>query len=470
MPEKNPKTSLKFILMFLSAGILCLPVLGFLLRSDGGINLDTIFYVRMAQDLPGIKSNIFPIGYPVLIRIFNSLIGDFFWTTKFINFSLIVLILVFSWYKKFFFTETVCLFCLKAGIGLWSFSYSEPLFLTFLYFQFYLLHQYFVVNNLSRSWPFQMSIVMILMLFARHTGIFIYAGHLVFFLFLLSKNGKSEWKKGFFKFLVISGIMICGYMAWNRFQFQSFFGENLRGAPEIQTQSEYLNHIFLNFKGAMTSWNPFFGIVLQHNSNPAYQVVEWGLLALDTLFCLMLFLFLLKTLRTQNNLFALSLLIPGLVFLILIFFSSINAGIEILNTRLLSPVTFCLFFPILILLHQSKSLAKRFILIICSTSLVFSFLYLIKTPANYLKIKERAEDFLSNHPKALFFYIDKDAEPETVYAIPGFSKALRYKHEVLKSSYINRNSLLIIKPEIEEVEVLKSGIESEKVILNSQVK
>jgi oligoendopeptidase F len=93
-------------------------IAGFLFRSDGGINLDTLFYVRQAIDLPKIESNLFPLGYPALLRLVHFFCDDYFWSGKILNGICLLAILAFSWHKNFYFRETCILLSTKAGIGL----------------------------------------------------------------------------------------------------------------------------------------------------------------------------------------------------------------------------------------------------------------------------------------------------------------------------------------------------------------
>jgi hypothetical protein len=441
---------------------------GFLLRSDGGINLDTILYVQNAEHLPALSTNIFPLGYSVGLKTFQLFLNDYFWSSKVLNLFCVVFILGFSWSRKFYFTETLVLLCLKVGIGLWSFSFSEPLFLSILYYQFYLLHQHFENQTQDRFWPIKLSLAMLALLLVRHTGIFIFFGYGTFLAFLFWKRRKVIFKENYFRFILISGFLTILYLGWNWFFFHSFFGENHRGAPDIFSNEAYWRHLFLNFKGAISAWNPLYSIVLQHNDNPAYWPIEWGIFLLDVSiaigFCLF-FIRQFKILSAFNQL----LLWLGFAYLGLLFFSSLQAGIEILNNRLLASVSFCFFFPFLIIFLKIYPEKKPFLFKIALFSLVFNFVFLVKNPSNYLAIRANTIHFLETHPNAKFFFIDKDETPETVYRLPFIRKEFRYKHDVLKPSYINRHSLFILKPDLIEIEKLEPEMKKQEVILNSEV-
>ena len=148
-------------------------IAGFLFRSDGGINLDTLFYVRQAIDLPKIESNLFPLGYPALLRLVHFFCCDYFWAGKILNGFCLFAILAFSWQRNFYFRETSILLCTKAGIGLLPFSFSEIPFLTLLYFLIFLLHSYFQ-NRPVKGWLFWMLLVFSGLILLRHRGLFLY--------------------------------------------------------------------------------------------------------------------------------------------------------------------------------------------------------------------------------------------------------------------------------------------------------
>jgi len=463
--NKNLSPALEILLM----ALICCIVAGFLFRSDGGINLDTLVYVRNSISFPSVESNIFPPGYSILIKSFNVILKDNFWSTKAINFFFLALILGFSWVKNFYFKETILVLCTKIGVGLWSFSYSEPMFISILFFQYYMLAQYFEKDKVSDLWPILMTILVFGLLLTRHSGIFIYAGYWFAFVFLFRKKGTVILKESYFKFLMYSAFLILAYLGYNYLTFNSFFGENLRGAPDITTDAERLKHAFLNLKGAISTWNPFYTLVLQHNENPAYFPIEMGIFSLDVVFAIGLIWGILKMTKSEESDLPIVMAITGLVFVFLMLFSSFQAGIEILNNRLLSPGSFCFLFPFIIYFLKKYPQKGQVFIGLGFISLGFNLFILLKTPANYLEIREKSKNFLELHSESKYFYVDKDEIPETKYTIPFLGKEFRYTHEVLKKSYINLHALSILKPEIQEIQEIKPKMKKSEFILNSEL-
>jgi hypothetical protein len=57
--------------------LICVVLLPFF-RIDGGICDDTFQYVKIAQNLPNYTSSVWPVGYPIIIRIVNFFFSDFY--------------------------------------------------------------------------------------------------------------------------------------------------------------------------------------------------------------------------------------------------------------------------------------------------------------------------------------------------------------------------------------------------------
>ena len=115
--------------------------------SYGGIVADTLSYIKIADSIPDVKSNLFPLGYPLIIRFFHSFIHDYYFSARIISILTVLLIGVFSYFKKFYFKETVILLCTKIFIFCVYNLISEGLFLGIFYFLIYYFHVFFSKNK-----------------------------------------------------------------------------------------------------------------------------------------------------------------------------------------------------------------------------------------------------------------------------------------------------------------------------------
>jgi len=263
--------------------------------------------------------------------------------------------------------------------------------------------------------------------------------------------------------------MLLAYLTASYFIFGSVFGENYRGELEAITQQETMNHLILNFKGLVNGFNPFFTLIFQHNSPNANPLPVNLVLVIDLLLLGVYSWFIIKRFRPFTSLFYSMVLLVSVVFLSLMFFSSMAAGIENLGPRLLAPALFILYFVFIILFRRTYSQFWRYALVTGILSLFINLGFLLKTPASYLSIHAQAGRFLEKHPAAKYFYVDSDSTPVTKYPIPFTQISLEYQHPVLARSYISRHALFIINPDLQEIPILHDSIPQEQLIYNSKV-
>lgn len=228
----------------------------------GGIGADSLSYFGIASDLPRPETNLFPLGFPVLVQLFHSVFQDYFWAAKLLNISMVIVILVFSWFKRFYFKETVLLFTGKTVFFVLNIVNSEGPFIFLLYFLLYFLHERFRRKIKAETFIIGSSLLMIAMFSVRYSAIYIYLGIGVFWMVKMMKGNHTPYKNDLFKFLMVSGAGIAGYLGFNYMTFGSFTGENLRGAP-AQYQFIYL---FRDFLGMTNVVDPFIGLKPASNS------------------------------------------------------------------------------------------------------------------------------------------------------------------------------------------------------------
>ncbi|MGZ5193290.1 MAG: hypothetical protein ACXWVV_05170, partial [Kaistella sp.] len=199
--------------------------------ATGGIGADSLSYFGIASDLPKLETNLFPLGFPFLIEVFHSIFQDYFWAGKMLNFVMVIVILLFSYFKKFYFRETVLLFAGKTLFFALNLVVSEGPFIFLLYFLIYFFHERLQKKIDSRSFIFSASIILILLFTVRYSGIYIYLGVGIFWMLMVFKKVTFPAQKDFLWVLMISGLGIGAYLGFNHAVFGSFTGEHLRGAP-----------------------------------------------------------------------------------------------------------------------------------------------------------------------------------------------------------------------------------------------
>jgi hypothetical protein len=146
--------------------LICVVLLPFF-RIDGGICDDTFQYVKIAQNLPNYTSSVWPVGYPIVIRIINFFFSDFYITTRVIAVTSIFFIMAFSFHKDFFYKEVAVLLALKV-FTIFIFSYSETLFLPFFFVLIYLLYNFYNSNEKHFSDILKISLTIIVLFIIRY--------------------------------------------------------------------------------------------------------------------------------------------------------------------------------------------------------------------------------------------------------------------------------------------------------------
>ncbi len=411
--------------------------------SAGGIGADSLSYFGIASDFPKLITNLFPLGFPALIKIFHSVFQDYFWASKVLNVLMVVGILLFSYFKQFYFRETVLLFTGKTLFFALNIVSSEGPFLFLLYFLIFFFHEKFQEKIKSRTFVFCASILMVLLFTIRYSGIYIYLGVGVFWLLMVMRGKHLSIKNDLLKFLIVSGIGIAGYLSFNFFTFGSFTGEHLRGAPA----QYYPVYIFRDILGMTNVVDPFIGLKPSSNSftSLAFQV---GLMIVD----FVLLRYLIKLYRSRKELITVEFhyllwLMAG-TYTIALFISGLFQQIEEMNVRMLAAANFCLFFSFLLIYFKDLK-SDRLIFRLGCFFLGFLTLYSLKSPDHYLKNKEQiAQQMPKFSSKKYLFDNEQNQKVTTTYHVPILKKSFQYQHTNAQRGFIKQSIAGTINPNI----------------------
>lgn len=436
--------------------------------STGGIGADSLSYFGIAADLPQPETNLFPLGFPALLRLSYSLTEDYFWASKFLNFSLMAGMLLFSYLKEFYFRETVLLFTGKTMFFVYTNVMSESVFLLLLYFLIYFFHQRFQDKVSSRKFILWSSILMILMFVVRYSAVYVLAGILLFFILSILGNIKIRFKKDLLYFLLISGLGIFGLLMSNYFHFESFTGEDLRGKPSAKLPID----IFRNFLGATNVLDPFIGIKPSSNSLPSIGFQMLLMFVDFLLLYFMLKLFFKKKKNLDLNFHYLLWMIAG-SYTLMLFISEFFQQIEELNMRMLAAANICLFISFLIIYFEDLKNDKGIFRSGCLL-LLFLSVYNVKVPANYLKNKKEIEAQMPKFSEKKFIYNDEAAKvTKSEYKVPVINKTFKYSHTNQQIGGVKQNIAGTINPKIKWVKSdsllnKKSVLYTSQLILSSE--
>ena len=430
--------------IYLSTVIVLIYVFQSFFNATGGIGADSLSYFGIASDLPRLETNLFPLGFPVVIRFFYEIFGDYFWASKMLNISMVITILLFSYFRKFYFKETVLLFGGKTLFFALNWAASEGLFVFILYFLIYLFHQRFQNQIKSKFFIIFASLLFILLFSVRYSGIYIFLGFGVFWMIMFLKNKFTPLNRDFFKVLLFSGSGILAYLIFNQYIYGSFTGENLRGAPA----QYYAVYILRDVLGVINVVDPFIAIKPASNSvvSIAFQVC---LMLVD----LMLLRYFIKLVRKKKNVinfdFHRLIWVVSGVYAIALFISGYFQQIEEMNVRMLAAANFCLFFSFLIIYFKDLK-SDRFIFRLGCFFLLFLTGYSLKMPSNYFNNRKQIEVQMPkfSHKKYLYNNERGGEESLTTYHVPIIKKTFQYKHTSNQKGDVKHSIAGTINPQI----------------------
>jgi hypothetical protein len=430
--------------IYLSTVIVLIYVFQSFFNATGGIGADSLSYFGIASDLPRLETNLFPLGFPVVIRFFYEIFGDYFWASKMLNVSMVIILLLFSYFKKYYFKETVLLFTGKTLFFALNYAVSEGLFVFMLYFLIYLFHERFQNRMKPMFFVIFSSLLFIVLFSIRYSGIYIFLGFGVFWMVMFFKNRFSPINKDFLTVLLWSGSGIFAYLLFNLYNYGSFTGENLRGAPA----QYYPVYIFRDILGVTNVVDPFIGIKPASNSfaSLTFQVI---LMVFD-LFLLRYFIIVVKRKKTLIDLdFHLLLWIFSGVYTFAVFSSGYFQQIEEMNVRMLAAANFVLLFSFLLIYFKNLKSDKP-LFMTASFFLVFLTFYSLKMPENYFKNRKQVEPQMSKFDHKKYIYNNEEGVNVslTTYHFPLINKSFQYQHTTNQKGDIKRAIAGTINPQI----------------------
>lgn len=411
---------------------------------SGGVYADSLSYFGIAADLPHPETNLFPLGYPASLRLFFEIFSDYFWASKFLNTTMMIVILLFSYFKRFFFKETVLLMTGKTILFVFSIAISESLFIFLFYFLLYNFYKILNSEVVLYKNIVLASVIMLMMFTARYSGIYVYISIATFFGVLLLKIKEKTQLKSIFIFLLLSGIGITSYLLFNIKEFGSFTGENLRGKP-----AEILPiYIVRDLLGTANSINPYIGLKPASNSFTSLAF-QFFILLIDIGVLIYLIRYFKKAKETKSYIFHVLLWTIASVYAICLLISGWLQQIEEMNTRMMAAANVCLFFSFLILYFKDLKSDKIIFRIACFFLMFFTF-YSLKSPVDYFKNRNQIEPQMSkfSHKKYLYNNERGGEESLTTYQIPLINKTFRYKHTNNQKGDVKQSIAGTINPKI----------------------
>lgn len=452
-----------FLIFFL--GLLSITVTP-LFIPNGGLVGDAPHYMHLAHGFPDIKWSLFPLGYPLVLKFINVFTNDYFWAGRVVNILVYSILMLFSYFKKFHFRETVILLCTKIFFFTMFNVIAEGFFLFLMYFLFYFFYNFFIGKINSYRFYLPASFFMVSLFTVRYSGLFIFIAIALYYLryFYENRNRLSFFKNDFFYFLLISFLGILTYSFFNFMHFGDFMGETFRSPSEI---SFFTSDVVENLLGILNSFNPILDL-RPSNYNVFTLVIVFFMVVVDCFFIYKFIKVYKEAPKERGFSFYNMLILIGLVYTFFLFLSIHMQRIEGLDTRMLCEASFCYFYLFIILFYKLHK-PEKYVYNLAIFSIFFNSLYVVKNPANFLKRKSEVEQKYSLMKGKKYFYNDtRDKVEETTYKIPLIKKEIKYMHGNLQNGPINANIIMAKDPTIEYIGEDTVKFKSQ-VIYNSEI-
>lgn len=192
-----------------------------LVYSSGMLTPDSIQYFNQANDFWKYKVN-FPLGYPLTIKTLSFITGSLFSASKLINLFSYLGIIIFSYRKKFYFSQTLIVFSFYPLINFYSYSISEPLYFFINYIIIYIISK-IIDSGFSAKSSITLFSLFFLLVSVRFSGIFIFAVSILFMLYITFKKKYSL--RSFLNTAALSSLGIIIYLIINYLYCGYIFGK-----------------------------------------------------------------------------------------------------------------------------------------------------------------------------------------------------------------------------------------------------
>lgn len=413
------------------------------LIAAGGVGADSLSYFGIASDLPALKTNLFPLGYPFVIKLFQLVVKDYYWSAKILNVVLMSFILLFSHVKKFYFRETVLLFTGKTLFFVFCGILSESLFIFLMYFFFYFLHKVVVENVKSISNYISISLILVCLVITRYSGIYVYLSIFLFLIYLLIIKKEKVFTKSLLVSVIFSGIGILGYLLFNYFYFGSFTAEGLRGEPSDKSSMNILRNVL----GFFNVLNPYIGIKPASLSLLS-TIVQLCVFVIDVWVFRLMYVYFKNSKKSPQYYFHLCCWFIVVVYSCCVLASGWFQQIEEMNVRMMAIGNFILFFSFLICYFE-KQKNDFWIFRIGCFFLIFLFVYSVKIPSNFYSNRKQIEEQMGKFKnKKYLFNNEKEIQTSSEYTLPLINKTFRYTHTNIQNGELKQNLAGSINPQI----------------------
>lgn len=154
---------------------------------------DTYAYIDLAKKFPNIDNSLFPIFYPLCLKIVNFICNDYFISYKIICGISLLFSLFFVKFKNFYWREIWTLFTSISLMKIICFGWSEIIVIPLLLLIFYYNHQFLNNKISSKKNLTYSSLLLIICVLTKYSSLFFIGAFIAFsVILLLIKDKKAK--------------------------------------------------------------------------------------------------------------------------------------------------------------------------------------------------------------------------------------------------------------------------------------
>ena len=318
---------------------------------------DSREYIALAKNFPMIEDSLFPIFYPICLKIINFIVHDYLVAYKVVCGMSLLFSLSFVRIKDFYWREIWVVSTFLSFLRIAPWGWSEIVMIPLLLLIFYYNYQFLMDKITSKKFVIFNSLLLIISILTKYSSLFFVGAFIGFsaILFLI-KNKKAK------PYIMSSFVSLLGGILY------LFVNYSLTGyamGKRIPPDGEFYN-VRLSFSQMLFNLNPFF-----HTRTDNYLGLSfgWGVAYMGGLIFLLLFgWIILRALRKSivfcnplitnkinggGKMLILNILL-SLVFLLGTIYSYFVTKIDILDFRLLLGYYVPIFFSVIVALPIYK--------------------------------------------------------------------------------------------------------------------
>ncbi len=348
-------------LLFLVIPILVFSNLIFAWQKADFLTPDSLDYIKLAKSLPKIENSLFPIFYPLILKICNFFFDNYTVTYKIVNIVSLLFCFLYTLKKDFFWREIWTILAFPSFQFVYMFGWSENIILPLLIIYFHITYLFFNGKLTYQEYIIGSTTILFLLILTKYNSVFFLLGGVLFSVLYYRKRNYFY----VFGSSLLAGLLFAFYLLFNKYITGDFTGE--RSSLDL-VKLNFSKYISLSKYQIFPTIEPY-GFSLIKIKELHYISGIWQLpYIISILIFALVCVIVLKLKSKKFSPMTVFGFILSFTFLLFTLFSAFYTKIDLLGPRLLLGFSFPLLFSICLFLKDNNVKINTQILIIVGTS------------------------------------------------------------------------------------------------------